>query len=152
MAISSIDAGKTLCELSGWEISNLRLQKVLYFAHMFHLGTENGEPLIDEGFEAWDYGPVAPRLYNRVKRYGSGFIRSSAFYWDRGAQPGTSEYRLLKQAYEATKNKSPGEMVRISHWQKGAWHHMYEPGTRRIPIPNDHIMDEYNARVEAAGK
>lgn len=145
MAISSISAGKTLCELSGWSVSNLRLQKILYFAHMFHLGIE-GEPLINEAFEAWDYGPVVPSLYHRVKMFGSRPIAKGAFFWDVGADVGSSEYRLLKQTYEATKERTAGEMVSITHWEKGAWYEAYKPGVPHISISDELILKEHRAR------
>lgn len=142
--ISSIDAGRTLCELSGWKISNLEAQKILYFAHMFHLA-EEGEPLINETFEAWRYGPVAPKLYRRVKRFGSGPIRN-VFYWEFGAKISSSEYRVLKNTYKVMSKISPIELVRITHWEKGAWRRKYKPNVPHIPIPNELILAEYNER------
>jgi len=43
----------------GWKITNLALQKLLYFAHGIHL-TKTKEPLVSGYFEAWQYGPVQP--------------------------------------------------------------------------------------------
>lgn len=57
MTVSSIDASKTLCELSGWQTSNLRLQKLLYIAHMYYMRGGKGD-LVRENFEAWKFGPV----------------------------------------------------------------------------------------------
>jgi len=38
MTVSASAAAKRMCERSGWTLSNLELQKLLYIAHMFHLG------------------------------------------------------------------------------------------------------------------
>ena len=70
MSISVSAAAKRLCERSGWSLTNLKLQKLLYISHMFHLG-KTGEPLVNGHFEAWDYGPVSPFLYHKVKVFGS---------------------------------------------------------------------------------
>jgi uncharacterized phage-associated protein len=51
MAVSVASAAKRLCEKTGWTLSNLELQKILYIAHMFHLG-ETGQPLVPGHFEA----------------------------------------------------------------------------------------------------
>ena len=67
MAVSSITAGRYACKMSGWTITNLKLQKILYIAHMVYVGRTDGTVLIDEMFEAWDFGPVLPNLYHRVK-------------------------------------------------------------------------------------
>jgi uncharacterized phage-associated protein len=50
-------------------ISNLKLQKLLYYAHAWHLAIyDNG--LFSERIEAWVHGPVIPAVYRRFKNYG----------------------------------------------------------------------------------
>ena len=60
MAVSALSAGKRLGKHSGWTLSNLAMQKLLYIAHMYHLGMYDATPLVTGHFEAWDYGPVHP--------------------------------------------------------------------------------------------
>jgi len=54
---------------AGSFISNLKLQKLLYYAQAWHLAI-NGEPLFPERFQAWVRGPVIPELYRVYKDYG----------------------------------------------------------------------------------
>ena len=54
-------------------ISNLKLQKLAYYAQGLYLALHN-EPLFAESIEAWTYGPVVPSLYHQYKDYGSGCI------------------------------------------------------------------------------
>lgn len=49
-------------------ISNLKLQKMVYYADAWFL-VNNGTPLIEEDFEAWIHGPVVRSLYHRFKEY-----------------------------------------------------------------------------------
>jgi uncharacterized phage-associated protein len=49
-------------------VSNLALQKLVYFCHVWTL-IEHGRPLIKQRFEAWEYGPVLPYLYREFKAY-----------------------------------------------------------------------------------
>jgi uncharacterized phage-associated protein len=63
MTISVFDAARTLGYYSDWKLSNLQMQKILYLAHMVYMDKNSGEPLVDEDFQAWDYGPVLPSLY-----------------------------------------------------------------------------------------
>lgn len=51
-------------------VSNLRLQKYLYFCQFISLGTY-GFRLFDDEFEAWEYGPCIQKVYTRFKYYGS---------------------------------------------------------------------------------
>jgi uncharacterized phage-associated protein len=47
-------------------VTNLALQKLLYFAHGTHL-IKTGRPLVLGYFEAWQYGPVHPAAYQAFK-------------------------------------------------------------------------------------
>ena len=47
-------------------ISNMKLQKLLYYQQGFHLAYF-GTPLFDEEIEAWMYGPVVPCVYEYFK-------------------------------------------------------------------------------------
>ena len=58
---------------AGDYISNLKLQKLMYYAQGFYLAL-HGEPLFAESIEAWKHGPVIPGLYHKYKEYGSDFI------------------------------------------------------------------------------
>ena len=56
-------------------ISNLKLQKLLYFvqAH-FLLNQPKHKPCFDEPIQAWDIGPVIVKVYLQYKQYGSSDI------------------------------------------------------------------------------
>ena len=54
----------------GDTISNLKLQKMLYYMQGFHLAFF-GTPLFEEEIKAWQYGPVVPSVYEEYKRYES---------------------------------------------------------------------------------
>jgi uncharacterized phage-associated protein len=44
------------------EMTNMKVQKLLYYAQSLHLALYD-EPLFDEEIQAWRYGPVCPRAY-----------------------------------------------------------------------------------------
>jgi uncharacterized phage-associated protein len=60
-------------EEAGDSLSNLKLQKLIYYAQGFHLALVDS-PLFDETIEAWEHGPVVPNLYHTYKQFGSGPI------------------------------------------------------------------------------
>lgn len=70
MTVRTIDAARYLSILSGWKLSNLQMQKILYMADMNFVG-QTQQRLLDEDFEAWDYGPVLPSLYHKCKAFGA---------------------------------------------------------------------------------
>jgi len=50
-------------------LTNLKLQKLVYYAQAWHLALYDKE-LFDADFEAWVHGPVCPSLYHRFKSFG----------------------------------------------------------------------------------
>jgi uncharacterized phage-associated protein len=67
LALTDEDAGDL--------ISNLKLQKLVYYAQGFHLALFD-TPMFSEPIEAWTHGPVVPILYREYKSCGSGPIAS----------------------------------------------------------------------------
>ena len=61
-------------EEAGDLISNLKLQKLLYYAQGFHVALYNGQPLFKDPMKAWMHGPVVPEVYNYYSRFGSNAI------------------------------------------------------------------------------
>ena len=53
---------------AGDAISNMKLQKLLYYAQGFALAILD-KPLFVEDFEKWTYGPVLPVIYEKYKKY-----------------------------------------------------------------------------------
>lgn len=61
-------------ENSGEGISNLKLNKLLYYAQGCHLAIF-GKPAFGERIVAWTHGPVVPTIYHKYKEYGSNGIK-----------------------------------------------------------------------------
>jgi uncharacterized phage-associated protein len=59
---------------SEYDITNLSLQKLLYFVKAFSLGVFEGNPVFDGECQAWAYGPVFPGIYSKYKEYGNSLI------------------------------------------------------------------------------
>ena len=152
MPIDPLVAAKYLAKLSGWKLSNLPLQKILYIADMAYTGTY-GERLLSENFEAWDYGPVQPRVYQACKLAGSSPIPPTVFQWTDDLPDESPEADALRKVWEALKNERPADLVRNTHWPKGAWYKRYSPErTGDCTITTEDMIEEYNARMAANSK
>lgn len=60
-------------DTQGKTISNLKLQKILYFVQAEFLVAKNKSCFVDE-IEAWDFGPVVPEVYHKYKIFGGSNI------------------------------------------------------------------------------
>jgi len=139
---------KYICEKGSWKISNLQLQKILYMTQMVYMGQNDGARLVDANFEAWDYGPVEPSLYQRVRMFGSRPIQD-VFYAARPFKANDPRRIILDEVCDELVHRRPGELVDITHWSRGAWAKNYESGIRGIKIPDTDIYAEYHKRVAA---
>jgi uncharacterized phage-associated protein len=147
MALHPFVAAKRVCELGNWEVPNLEINKILYLAHMVLLGRTDGvRSLVTEHFQAWDYGPVLPTVYHRAKAYGNEPVQNVfvAFPSIKCGQ----EAEIIAEAMESVQDKEPGELIAITHWNRGGWAKHYRPGANGIIIPNSDILEEYKLRVQ----
>lgn len=68
-------------EEHGKSLTQLQLYKIVYFAHGSYLARK-GKPLIDQAFEAWNYGPVVRVLRDCFKDFGKNPINGRAEKFD----------------------------------------------------------------------
>ena len=136
-------AARQICRESGWTLSNLQLQKIIYIAHMFCLGTRR-TPLIRDRFEAWDYGPVVPSLYHHVKMFGAKPIKDVFFGAPEISDADTAS--VIRDATETLSKWTPGQLVNFTHQHDGAWAAHYDSERKGAIIPDEDILAEYPRR------
>lgn len=141
MAVSSFSAARRICLRAGWTLTNLQLQKILYIAHMIHIGRTGGNRLISSSFQAWDYGPVEPTLYHRVRIFGDKAIQNIFFAATDVAD--SAEASLLDTACDRLSKLKPSQLVAMTHKPGGAWAKNYKPGVLGIVIPDADIIAEF---------
>ena len=114
------------------EVSNLSLNKILFFAHA-HWLTQFRRRLCSLSFEAWQYGPVVPLIYHQFKHHGNQTISSRATKLDFDTGEDVEvPYNHLEIDLEALQSLvaeyasyTPSKLVQLSHIPGGAWHHVW---------------------------
>ncbi len=143
--MSTFAAAKTIFDLKDRKVDHLSMQKLLYLSHMISLG-ENNKRLITRDFEAWDYGPVEPSLYQKLKAYGSSDIADIFFVEPYNET--SNEYDSIKFIVDELGDVPSRRLVAITHHSDGAWSKCYKLGIRGITIPDRLILEEYNDRIK----
>lgn len=93
-------------------ITNLRLQKLLYFIQAKVL-VETGNPCFDDEMEAWEYGPVVPMVYEAYRKYRNLPIdEDTAFYLFEDAVKDN-----IIEVLDFLGDTSTFELVQITHAQ-----------------------------------
>ena len=142
---SAFDLAGTLCENSGWKLSNLSVQRLVYLAQMIHLG-EGQRPFFPEQFEAWDYGPIIPSLYHELKMFGSDPVEAYAPLGRMNPETETQNF-IMDYLDDLGSKKRPGQLVALTHWKNGAWAKNYKKDTKGLVIPTSDIRQEYLNRI-----
>lgn len=151
-----------LAERRDWKITNLALQKLLYFAHGIYL-TKTKRPLVSGYFEAWQYGPVHPAVYRAFKPSGSMPISTRAVARDpltgrtRGLPKPTDleVIDLVSEVIRSYGHLSPRRLVDLSHAKDSPWSVVVDKARTDVAfgmrIPDDVILDRFRHHKVAVG-
>ena len=103
-------------------ISNLQLQKILYYIQKDFLSRDN--IAFPDNIEAWQFGPVVPNVYYYYCGYGAMPITIATNYTSISSLDKT----YIDQIVEAKRELNPWEMVAETHKENGAWAQIYKNG------------------------
>ena len=139
-------------------LTQMKLHKLLYYAHGWHLGIK-GVPLLDETLEAWRYGPVVPWIDREFWRFGTDPISRLATEFDPRAPDFFSAPEvdpsdefvldLLARVWKTYGHYSAAALSGLTHEPGSPWALTRErnPGVRFVGIPNDLIRSHFAERV-----
>jgi len=143
-------------------ITNLALQKLLYFAHGIYL-IETKRPLVFGYFEAWQHGPVHPTAYAAFKSAENLPINFRA----RAQNPLTGETSPIlnptdKSVIDCVRRvtltysrQTPGRLVEMSHAPGGPWHYIVTKARTSMAfglrIPDNVIVERFKHHKVAIG-
>lgn len=131
----------------GDTLTPMQLLKLVYIAHGWMLGLY-GRPLIRDEVQAWQYGPVVPRLYNAVRKFRSLPVEGPLS--SRQAEPlDRHEDSIIEQVYRIYGQMSGPALSRLTHAVGTPWAKTFRDGEFGVVIPNDIIEDHYSRLAEA---
>jgi len=130
-------------EDAGELISNLKLQKLLYYAQGLHLALFD-KPLFPESIEAWAHGPVVADVYHQYKEYGSSPVQSEEVDFD---QFDDEMKKFLNETYSAFGQYSAWKLREMTHIEP-PWRDAYKEDTPGTEITHKSLNDFFNAFIE----
>ena len=137
--VNALELAKYILKESSKDLSNLELQKTLYFTELDYI-KEFGKSLISNDFEAWQYGPVVRDVYCEYRNYGANSI-------DKPEKETLSkeltekELKIINQSIEKCNKESYWNLVEKSHREGGAWEKSFKEDKKEI-INKELIKDE----------
>ena len=143
MAYKALDIANKIVSKTDLEhgdtISNLKLQKMMYYQQGFHLAYF-GTPLFDEDIVAWQYGPVVPSVYKEYKSFESNSISTSK----EGISLSDDEEELFNNVYEEYNQFSAVALMKMTH-EESPW----KTTEINSVLSRDTMMSFFKTQIEA---
>ncbi len=142
-------------------IDQLKLQKLIFYAHAWHLAVK-GVPLFEEEVEAWPWGPVIRSVYSETARYGRGPIESTLTVFERVGtgvlnfrimtpqEPDADTKAFVKAVWDIHKNYSGIQLSNSTHAPGEPWtivKDQYGTLDNKPTIPNELIAEIFKAKI-----
>ena len=164
-----------LAKKDGIEITPLKIQKLVYIAHGYHLALTrreehpDGVPLVhDEAVEAWTFGPVFPSLYHEFKVFGKDpitrraqdikFLQIAGIFSTDIVTPEVNKddagiCALLDRIWEIYRKFSGPQLSSLTHAEGTPWYETYREGEtlRNTHISNKVICSYYAGKLNHSG-
>lgn len=130
------------CTRDGFPVSNLQLQKIMYFLQSVFCRATGGSLLFQDEFEAWPYGPVLSDVYREYSAFGGRVIEVEYPSSETCLGVSPDVLTFLDEGIDTLRRKYPWDLVRISHTQGSPWANTYRDGAGyKQRIPNEMIIN-----------
>lgn len=141
------------------KIDQMKLQKLLFYAHAWYLAMANRRPLFEDDFEAWAWGPVVRDVYTQTVGYGRGPVegRISEFAsvgdgFSFVAPDGVAEdlKPFIRSVWDTHKNYTGIQLSNATHAPGEPWtiiKEQYGSLDSKPKIPNDLIAAVYEQKL-----
>ena len=119
-------------------ITNLKLQKMLYFSQAAHLVLHN-EELFKEDIQAWKWGPVVVSVYHKYKTFKNMPLPLPKDFVDKIGDEETIHF--LNGIWEMLNKYSASELMNITH-SHAPWKDAFEKGKNNV-ITKEALREYY---------
>jgi len=129
-------------DLSDDGLTQLQLQKLVYFAHGAYMIDHEKDGLVYDKVEAWQYGPVFRDLWDKTKYFGSEKI--SKINVEVPEVPDKKQQKFIQEVFDVFGDLSGIQLSSMTHQEDSPWHKIYVlDGDKKGTIPNDLIRDYF---------
>ncbi len=123
----------------------MKLQKLVYIAHGWNLAI-NGEPLVKDGIQAWDGGPVFRAIWDHIRDYGLNprlcLLVNPASKEPFAETLSDKELAVLNHVWNKYGADSGKSLSNMTHQRGTPWYNSYLKG-RNTPIADRDIAAHY---------
>jgi uncharacterized phage-associated protein len=154
MSYPAITIANELIKLSLSEeipVTPMKLQKMIYLANGISY-KRKGKKLIDERFEAWDYGPVVESVYHEFKEYRGDPIpepknvpvfKDGETFNSSAVNVADDDLQIIKEAWDNAKNLDGITLSKWSHNHSSPWDKAFHAQPKAVYISDNEIKEYF---------
>ncbi len=102
-------------------LTNMQVQKLVFLAQGYCLALLD-RPMYYHNTHAWQWGPVVPKLYKDLRKYGSGIVMENVpSPSDESIDPDSREHEVLTGVWKAYGNYTGGQLSALTHREGTPW-------------------------------
>ncbi len=122
------------------EITNLKLQKLMYFVEAYYMVKNPDENyLFESGWSAWNYGPVNKDLYKYYKKFGSMPITLEEENLKKITALPDINKEYIRKIYNIFSSFSAFELVTLTHLENSPWSNLYNINQKEKQYDFEHL-------------
>lgn len=129
------------------ELTNLMLEKLMYFLEAIYMVLTDDEYLFEEDFLAWNFGPVNETVYQQYKFFGR-----IPIIFDEKIEIPDENKKYIEQLYNLFKDFNASELVSLSHQEGSPWNKIDKKYNSDIPrnvvVSKEETKKWFNTIVE----
>ena len=125
----------------------MQLQKLVFLAQGYALALLD-RPIFKHDVHAWQWGPVIPKLYKVLQKYGAGDVAEEIQATDSVAD-GSEESEIVRGVWDAHKSYTGSQLSSLTHKQGTPWSLTWEKERFAI-IPEELIASYYKQQIPVA--
>ncbi len=150
MTVSSHAIANKFIELAESEsksLTNMKLQKLVFISQGYALAIL-GHPIYYHNTHAWQWGPVVPKLYKSLQKYGRDFVTEPLEAEDT-LESGSEEMEVIKAVWEGYGHLTGNQLSALTHKKNTPWSITWESDQFGV-IPEPLIAEHYEEIVESS--
>lgn len=139
----------SLFEKAGKTITNLKLQKLMYFVEALYMCKNSNEnKLFNEEWVAWNYGPVSQILYKRFREFGSMNITLSKEDEAKGDNIPQDNKDYIINIYDTFGQLEAYQLVTLTHLKGSPWDNIKKENKYNLDnINNNAIISKIETKI-----
>lgn len=144
---SAMTVAKTLIHLARSrginDITNLKLQKLLYFCEAYYMCITEKSQMFDDNFNALTFGPVVLNVYNNYKSnlsYPIEIMENDDFISENGSPVAKEYIDTINQVLESFGTMKASQLVALTHMADSPWEKIWKKNNEMSNYGTDGII------------